>query len=141
MSKASNPLTRWKSRLERSTVTELATITSPTTVILVLGVVLFSFPLRLLGWLSCGLLGLLAAVASGRMSNINYGLVDWPRPATTVDVAVNGIAYNSVLVLGIGLAQVVWIASDNILLGVAIGAILPSWFLKHIHLLVFLGEE
>ncbi|MDT3436889.1 MULTISPECIES: hypothetical protein [Halobacteriales] len=75
------------------------------------------------------------------MSNINYGLVDWPRPATTVDVAVNGIAYNSVLVLGIGLAQVVWIASDNILLGVAIGAILPSWFLKHIHLLVFLGEE
>ena len=141
MRKASNQLTRWKSRLERSTVTELAVITSPITTILVLGVVFFSFPLILLGWLSCGLLGLLVIMASGRTSNISYSLVNWPRPETIGDVAINGTAYNSVLVLGISLAQVVWIASDKILLGVGIGAILPCWFLKHIHLLVFLGEE
>jgi hypothetical protein len=141
MTKASNQFTRLRAGLEQNTVTELAVITSPTTTALILGVGLFSFPIALLGWLSCGLLGLLVAVTSGRTSNISYSLVDWPRPETTGNVAINGIAYNSVLILGIGLTQVVWIASDNVLLSVGIGAVLPSWFLKHIHLLVFLEEE
>lgn len=114
--------------------------TSPTLGSLGVGTVVFSWPSTLLGWFSCGLLGLLIAVGLSRTPTAGYSLVDWPQPETKGDVAVNGIAYNGVLVLGVALAQVLWSVSNSILLAMIMGAILPIWFLKHIDLLAFLDE-
>jgi len=108
---------------------------------LVLGVSLFSLPIVLLGWFGSGLAGLIIALSASRTSKSDYSLVQWPRPQTPGDILINGIAYNSVVLLGTVLAQVVWLASNSPLFGVGIGVILPLWFLKHIHLLVFLGES
>ena len=126
--------------LSRYTSLELAVSTSPTVVSLAVGTMVVSWPFTLLGWLSFGLFGLLVAVGSSRTSTVGHSLVDWPRPETKSDVAVNGIAYNGVLVLGVTLAQVIWSVSNSILLAVITGTILPVWFLKHIYILAFLDE-
>ena len=127
--------------LNRYTSVELATISSPSLIFLTVGTVGFSWPSTVLWWLSCGLLGLLIAVGSDRTATIGYSLIDWPRPETKGDIAVSGIAYNSVLIIGTALAQVIWGVSNSLLLAASTGTFLPFWFLKHIHLLVFLGEE
>jgi hypothetical protein len=87
------------------------------------------------------LLGLLVAVASGRTSAIKLSLIKWPRPEARGDLAVNAIAYNGVLIIGTVLAQIVWTASNSLLLAAGVGAVLPIWFLKHIQFLVFLDDE
>lgn len=126
--------------LNRYTSAELVIITSPCLISLAIGTVVFSWPPTILGWLSCGLFGLLIAIGSGRTSTIGFSLIEWPRPETKGDIAVNAIAYNGVLVLGTALGQVVWSISNSLLLAGGTGMILPLWFLKHIHLLVFLDE-
>ena len=127
--------------LSRSTSVELVIITSPSIVALATATVVFTWPPTVLGWLLCGLLGLLVAITSGRTSAIGFSLVEWPRPETKGDVAVNAIAYNSVVILGTVLGQVVWTVSKSLILAAWIGAILPLWFLKHIQLLVLLDVE
>ncbi len=134
-------LTSSQTNLARCTVVELVAITFPLGASLVLGVSLFSLPIALLGWFGSGLAGLMVALSASRTSKSDYSLVQWPRPQTMGDILINGIAYNSVVLLGTILAQVVWLASKSTLLGVGIGVILPLWFLKHVHLLVFLGES
>lgn len=130
-----------KFALQMNTAIEVAVVASPT-ILLVVGVVSwFSFPPPLLGWLSCGLLGLLATVWLSRTSAIGYRLVDWPAPETIETIAVSSIAYNSSLVLSTGIAYVTWELSTNVLLAVGIGTSLPAWILKHIRLIAFLSEE
>ncbi|GAA0642640.1 hypothetical protein GCM10009019_00490 [Salarchaeum japonicum] len=53
----------------------------------------------------------------------------------------NAIAYNGVLIIGTVLGQIVWTASNSLLLAAGVGAVLPVWFLKHIQFLVFLDVE
>lgn len=130
-----------KSILNRHTSLELVTIASPCLIFLVAGTVVLSWPLAVLGWFSCGLLGLLIAVGSGRTSTIGLSLIDWPRPESNGDIVVSALAYNSVLFLGTVIAQVVWEISGNFVLTVGIGLFLPGWFLKHIHFLVFIADE
>jgi hypothetical protein len=88
-----------------------------------------------------GSLGLLVAIASGRRQSSKFSLIEWPRPDQESDVIVNGIAYNSVLILGSVLGQIAWTVSNSFLLTAGIGAILPFWFLKHIRLLAFPDVE
>lgn len=140
MFQACNSLSRWQTVFQQNTVLELIVVTLPTSSGLALGRLIFSVPMTLFSWFVTGMFVLIIVVASGRTSTIDYSLVKWPRPETVGDLIINGIAYDSVLVLGVGLAQMVWIASDNVLLSGGIAAILPIWFLKHIRLLVFLGE-
>ena len=127
--------------LRRNTVVELAGTTSPLTICLAVVVVLFPAPVTLLGWFACGLLGLCTTVGLSRTSEVGFSLIEWPRAETNGDLAVNAIAYNGVLILGTILGQVVWSVSTGLLLAVGTSTILPFWFLKHIHLLVFLAEE
>ncbi len=138
----SNPrLSSQKHVLSRSTSVELVAITSPSLVALATATVVFTWPPTVLGWLLCGLLGLLVAVTSGRTSAIEFSLIEWPRPETKGDIAVNAIAYNGVMIPGTALAQFVWEISNNPLLAAGVGAILPIWFLKHIQLLAFLDVQ
>ena len=127
--------------LSRFTSVELVVISSPSLVALTTATVVFTWPSTVLGWLFCGLLGLLVAVTSGRTSAIELSLIEWPRPETKGDVAVNAIAYNGVLIIGTVLGQIVWTVSNSFLLAAVVGAILPFWFLKHIRLLAFLDVE
>ena len=127
--------------LRRNTVVEIAGTTSPLAICLTVVVVLFPAPVRLLGWFTCGLLGLCTTVGLSRASAVGYSPLEWPRPETNGDLAVNAIAYNGVLILGTILGQVVWSVSTSLLLAGGTSTILPFWFLKHIHLLVFLAEE
>ncbi|MDT3437660.1 hypothetical protein [Haloarcula sp. 1CSR25-25] len=127
--------------LTRYTAVEIGTSTSPYLVVLAIASVVYSWPLTVLGWCVSGLLGLLVAVASGRTSAIKLSLIKWPRPEARGDLAVNAIAYNGVLIIGTVLAQIVWTASNSLLLAAGVGAVLPIWFLKHIQFLVFLDDE
>jgi len=127
--------------LSRSTPVELVAITSPSLVAIAIATAVFTWPPTILGWFICGSLGLLIAVTSGRTSAIKFSLIEWPRPETNGDVAVNAIAYNGVLIIGTALDQILWTASNSLLLTVGVGAILPLWFLKHIRLVAFLDEE
>lgn len=130
-----------KYALSRSTPVELVTITSPTLVSLATATVVLTWPPTVLGWILCGLLGLLVAITSGRTSAIEFALIEWPCPETKGDVVVYAIAYNGVLLIGTLLGQMVWTVSNSLSLTAGVGAILPVWFLKHIQLLVFLDRE
>ena len=127
--------------LTRFTAAEIGTITSPCLIVLATTTVVYSWPPAVLGWFVSGLLGLLVAVASGRTSAIKPSLIKWPRPESRGDLAVNAIAYNGVLMIGTVLGQIMWTASNSLLLAAGIGAVLPVWFLKHIQFLVFLDGE
>ena len=127
--------------LRRNTVVELAVTTSPLAICLAVVVVLFPASVRLLGWFACGLLGLYTTVGLSRTSAVGFSPLEWPRPETNGDLAVNAIAYNGVLILGTVLGQIVWSVSTGPLLAVGTSTILPFWFLKHIHLLMFLADE
>jgi hypothetical protein len=120
---------------------EVGTLTSPCVIVLVTATVVYSWPPAVLGWFVSGLLGLIIAVASGRMSTVEFSLIEWPCPESRADVAVNGIAYNGVLIIGTVLGQTVWTASNSPLLAAGVGAVLPVWFLKHIQFLVFPDGE
>jgi len=127
--------------LSRYTSVEISTLTSPCLFVLAAATVVYSWPPAVLGWFVFGLLGLLVAVASGRTSAVKLSLIKWPQPESKSDLAVNAIAYNGVLIIGTVLGQIVWTASNSLLLAAGVGAVLPVWFLKHIQFLVFLDVE
>jgi hypothetical protein len=127
--------------LSRYTSVELVAITSPCLIVLATATVVYNWPSTVLGGFVSGLLGLLVAVASGRTSAVEFSLIKWPRPESKGDLAVNAIAYNGVLIIGTVLGQIVWTASNSLLLAAGVGAVLPVWFLKHIQFLVFLDSE
>ncbi|WP_227262398.1 hypothetical protein [Salarchaeum japonicum] len=127
--------------LSRYTSVEISTLTSPCLFVLAAATVVYSWPPAVLGWFVSGLLGLLVAVASGRTSAVKLSLIKWPQPESKSDLAVNAIAYNGVLIIGTVLGQIVWTASNSLLLAAGVGAVLPVWFLKHIQFLVFLDVE
>lgn len=127
--------------LSRYTSVELVAITSPCLIVLATATVVYNWPSTVLGGFVSGLLGLLVAVASGRTSAVKLSLIKWPQPESKSDLAVNAIAYNGVLIIGTVLGQIVWTASNSLLLAAGVGAVLPVWFLKHIQFLVFLDSE
>ncbi|EMA27589.1 hypothetical protein [Haloarcula japonica] len=127
--------------LTRYASVEIGTITSPCLIVLATATVVYNWPPAVLGWFVSGLLGLLIAVVSGRTSAIRPSLIKWLRAESRGDLAVNAIAYNGVLIIGTVLGQIVWTASNSLLLAAGVGAVLPVWFFKHIQFLVFLDGE
>ena len=121
----------------RTTFLELALLTLPLSGSISLLVALSFLSVTVGLWFVSAWLGLFVGLWTGRSTTIRYSLVDWPRPQTTGDNMTAALAYNSVLGFGVLLGSVAWSASDSMLLSSAIAAVVPLWFLKHIHLFIF----
>ena len=67
-------------------------------------------------------------------------IVRWPYPSSTLDKVTTIIGYNGVLGLGILVSTIAWLAPRWFIIGMIVSFFLPLWLLKHIRVILALGE-
>ena len=132
---------RVRSAYTRNTVVEVLVTTVPASLLILAGTIQLASLWRIFGLFLWGIVWLTVAIWTERSGGVPVDVVEWPRPGTRVDVLVTVIGYDSVLLLGTVVAQLAWEASGSLAIALVVSGVLPIWFLKHVHFLVFLDEE
>lgn len=119
-------------RVLATTAAEVVVLTSPVGVGVV-GVAFVGFREILVLFLSC-VSGLILGLWLGRVTRFNR-ILNWPRPTAQVEWATSGVAYSGAGAISVILGSMAWTVVNQAA-GLAVAAIIPLWFLRHLRILL-----